>query len=412
VQTAAKGIATKQASRDALAFTADPLWKYKQNLKTADTALQTAWDTYHTALKTPAPVVAQPAFAFTPKDDAAKCPAPPAFAAFVPNGDLSEAEQLDAVKKFCKSNNCDAFFVAQLTLFHDRYVLDSKIYTIYAAEPVWTNQVIFSLEDMEKALASFLLSLDQEASGAKDAVLSIKASPDTAAIHTNASYAGQGTAVINQSPGDLTVNVQAEGYETQSAELTLQAGTHTSAVFDLKPIPVYTLPVATAGGQSARVWEASNYLGTTPIDLKLPATGPVLLNLEDDAGKTASVVVSPPKQPAANAVPEGLTIALNEPLSGKTVEDYRKSAYNAYGALWIALPVTMVFTSVANLVWLNVSSQGTAISSDRAKTLGTRWYTYLGVSIVMWAVTAGIGVDWGWQSYNYIKRAGRKMPKS
>ena len=134
---AAKKIADKQNQRDALLYQGNKAWKYQKEIKKIDAELIELREAL-AKVEADAPLIEKaPRFALTADNLAYRFPSPPA-----PGKEYS----------FCKQQNVDGFLASRLTEFHERLVLDVKLYSLFARSYTFEDTVIFSIENIEDAL--------------------------------------------------------------------------------------------------------------------------------------------------------------------------------------------------------------------------------------------------------------------
>jgi hypothetical protein len=220
---------------------------------------------------------------------------------------------------------------------------------------------LFSVENSTGAVRELAHDLVGVISGIAPVTFTVQAEPGEAAIFINETFAGTGEiSNFEHSPGEVSVVVSANKYETVSAVIELNEGEQTEVSFTL-PLINFTPLSLTAlvpepkskwavftptrfSEQGAAVYQGALYVGQTPLILDARSDMFNYFRIESDQTgsqgtikKTAGTVVVDGRQDIVSVKTRVL------PAPGqKPVEKSRNRMYTAYGLFWLALPLAIV----------------------------------------------------------------------
>ncbi len=323
----AEALRVKRDERDALLFKGDTNWTYQNKLKTIDEAID-ALEEKHTLVEAEYPLVAeQPVFSLSKQNLSGTYPSAPE------NG---------MEYSFCKDQNSDAFLTGVVSEYYGRILLSIKLYTLYSRSYIHEDFVLFSVDDQQSALSELSSRLR------------------AAIILLNDMYAGRGSSGEKfMDSGVIVGEAFAEGYETKEFQIDLFNGELAEVFFNLQPIAYEAFQLDTFDGLSSSVYLGSTFMGTTPLTLHLPSNQYEYITMENTRGEAASFIHSGTSSSAV------ITLSL-ETDDERTVEDYRKKFYGAYGRFWISLPLAFLAYGVS-ISSINASNySGNSVMYDNA----------------------------------------------
>jgi hypothetical protein len=133
-------------------------------------------------------------------------------------------------------------------------------------------------------------------------------------------------------PGNLTVTLSAENYESEIVETELAAGELVHIAADLRPLDFADVEIFSSS-HGSKIYQGALYVGEAPLTLRLPLNQLEYIYTETYDGKTAKAVFLTPDKNHANF----LTLrAKIPPPSGKNrVKNARNWYYWAWGGTWI-----------------------------------------------------------------------------
>jgi hypothetical protein len=379
---AAKKIAEKQARRDALIYQGDKGWKYRKEVKKIDAELVVLREELAKAEANVPLIEGAPRFALTADNLSYKFPAAPK-----PGKEFS----------FCKQQNVDGFLLSTLTEFHERLVLDVRLYSLFARSYTYEDSVIFSTEDIDDALMELTDRIIEHISQLPPAGLFVTAEPDNALITVNGRFAGRGESdFIERNAGPASVEVFADGHGSYSETLDLPSGEITELSVRLPPLPIAGITVNT--DEPAALYQGALYIGETPFTLFAPFDTRISLAAETRDKRSASTAVL-----VDNSV-SAVTLKPVSPPQGNAVDRARRGFYGAWGRFWIALPVALVLNGMySSYVSAYNTPSGIRTEEDYNTAL---MYQYATIGA---AVTAGIfGAEFAARLFYYVHVSNRE----
>jgi hypothetical protein len=324
---AAKNLAAKQAERDKLIFNGESSRRYKQNLKKAETdlaALRTAFE--KSGVSVP-PIAVSPSIKLTEGNLTGSFPAPPE------NG---------KEYYFCTEQKADAFLTGKMTDYFGRFYVEISLWSVYARRVTYTDNIIFSPEDIKESITELSDRLFDHISGFLSSWIRVKAVPPDATIivENNVSSGGE-TEIINFTPGTVSVTAFAPDYETFESGVDLREGELADVTVTLLPIPVDEFDVrlnedakAVGPAGSASLYDGALYAGQLPMTLRGPSGQQRELSVETSDGKVAQTVFRVSSAP--------IVFDPKMPPPDDRTDNARKKFYSAYGRFWIALPLAVL----------------------------------------------------------------------
>jgi hypothetical protein len=374
----------KRNERDALLFKGDPLWKYEKDLKTIEEAiLKIEQDV--AAVEGRAPLVDEkPVFTLSEKNLKGTFPPPPS-----PGAEF----------RFCTTEKADAILTGKLSEYYGRMFLDLKMYTRHTNSYSYENSMLFSTEDLNKAMAEISDHLAQAVSDTFPSAILVRSSPTNAMITINGVFAGQGeTELRTHSPGKADIAITADNYIPVSVPLELNPGELAELSVDLTPRGITTFSAEVSGKPGSKVFLGSLYSGETPLTLELPKNESTYVSVETQEGDVGSLIIQNSSLVRGNAnftsandyVKADFLTARPVSEEDKKVENARKGFYSSYGVFWFVLPAALLAGGIAGTY--------EAINHDA----GT-WNTVRMGSNIAWGAALGITLSQVFR-YLYVSR--------
>lgn len=344
----AKQIAEKRAQRDKLAFAGYADWRYEREAEKIDVEIAELHEKLDAAELDSPEVATIPRFMVTEDNAKGIFPAPPA-----PGGEYF----------FCADNKTNGLLRGKVLDFHGRLLVEVELWTVWTRSYAYKDNIVFSIEDIDRALYELTTKLINSMSGMGPAELIVSAEPAEAAIIVDDILTGDKgkTPTIQRTPGPVEVTVYADKFIPATETLELNAGERVDMAVKLNAIPTGSYTVDTATGEPASVYEGSEYVGETPLTLKGPlgSHGQVSVQTEDNRSAQSifeivdrSTVTLDPKVP---------------PPSDRT-EKARKSFYGAFGRFWIGFPVAFVLWGISGTYIQTYNIARDAAHFDQANT--------------------------------------------
>jgi hypothetical protein len=329
LEDAGKKLAAKRTERDMLLYRGYPDWRYRSELKTLDTAIQTLEEDYRKAAEADLRVALEPEFSLTAENMQGNFPSPPAAG--------SEYQ-------YCVSQKADAFVSGSIAEFHGRLYVVIRMYTLYTRSFEYEDTYIFSTDDLlltEEEMAGRLIAA---ISGASPAAVSVTADPPEAVILVRDSFAGQGSAGVREhAPGPLAVAVFAEGYESVETSVDLGMGELLDLEFKLRPTPETSFAIDFPSHEGSLVYQGSLYMGRSPLTITAPLNQFEYIHAETPGGDASSVVFRAGQTGSVITLPASVPRGRDStPLATA-----RRKLYGGWTAFWIALPVAFMFSGFA-----------------------------------------------------------------
>ena len=373
---AARALADKQNERGLLIYRGDSGWRYKRNLSNIENEIRELEEDY----------IIQTAYApiINPTPD---------FRLLEQNIDIfPEAPREGEEYRYCLDKGVNAFLSGSVSEIFGRIYLTLRLYTLYTRSWSWEENILFSPEDFDIALAELSSHLNNYISGREHALLLVRANPDHAMIVIDDNWAGRGeTAMMEQVAGEHVVFVSAENYEPAFYSLALFSGDMINMTFNLTPLALSSFFVDVPEHPGSSVFLGTRFLGLTPLYIELPMDQYALISVETPSGDTGSLIYH-----SLNSIrldtdfidQRGfLDITANPPLPPdfRPVEIARRNFYSAYGRFWIGLPVSLLTIGMAtNYInsynYMNLQRQATQEMYDDAQ---RAQYFIIGASVVI-----------------------------
>jgi hypothetical protein len=370
---AAKKIADKQRQRDMLLYQGNKAWKYDKELKKIDGELVTLREALAKVEAEEPLIVRDPRFALFADNLSYRFPAPPK-----PGREHS----------FCKEKKIDGFLSSELTEFHERLILDVKLYSLSARSYTYEDSVIFSTESIDDALMELSERVIEHVSQSPPAGIVITAEPDNALITVNQRFAGRGASdLIERNPGPVTIEVFADEHGSYTDTVELLPKELTELSVRLPPLPIAGITVNT--GEPAALYRGALYIGETPFNLSAPLDSRIPLMVETADKKSASTAVLIDNS--------ALTIIPVKPPEENVVDKARRGFYGAWGRFWIALPLALVVNGMYSS-YLSAYNMAPARTEDDFNTARTYQYAAMGAGIL----AGGFGVEFAVRLVYYV----------
>jgi hypothetical protein len=234
------------------------------------------------------------------------------------------------------------------------------------------------------------------------ASLAVKASPGEARIYLDDSLLGTGEARLDfVSPGERTLRVELEGYETLTRTVQVEPYSLTELDISLEKLPESLIAVG-SDPAGAALYRGSTWLGVTPLEVARPQTlSRFLLRLE---GFRDEPLYLGPSSPAS--VSFTLASADADPFARQKRE--RNRFYAAFGLFALSLPLPIFSWSLVGdymVGYQNALDFGNISEAQRLLDTGTGfYYVYLGTL----GLTMGLAVNMLIQLVRYVRSADRR----
>ncbi|MDR3301045.1 MAG: PEGA domain-containing protein [Spirochaetaceae bacterium] len=353
----AKQIADKQSARDKLIFAGYTDWRYNQEKDKIDAEIELLRGQLDAVELTSPAISTIPIFTLAEENLTGTFPDPPA----------KSGEYF-----FCTAHKVNGFLSGKVSLYHDRFLVEVQLWTVWTRSYSYKDSIVFSIEDIDLALGEFASKLINSISGMESAELLVRAMPENAAIIVDDQFASDKgkTKTIQRTPGPVEITVYAEDYVPATETIELNEGEHTDMTFDLTPIPTGAYTIDTKTGEQASVYKGSEYAGTTPLTLTGPLGdyGQVSVQTEDDRSEQTifqivdnSKIILDPKIPPAS----------------DRIEKARKGFYGAFGRFWIGFPIAYILWSISGTFIATYNANPTVAQYDHA-------YAWNYVSVGAW----------------------------
>jgi hypothetical protein len=381
---AAKSLAVKQEERDMLLFRGDPDWKYRNNLKTVEGDIKKLEEALQKTEAEMPPVVTEPVLRLIENNYQGVFPDPP-----------KKGEEY----RFCQNQKADAFLTGTVSEYYGRIYVNLQMYTVYARSFFYEDSIIFSYDDTLRAMGELIGRLAVVVSGTASSSITVRAEPSEAAILIKESFAGRGEVPVREyPPGEVTVEVFADNYESLKVPVDLYAGELADLYINLRPLSRAALTITVPGQDGSSVYQGALYIGQTPLTVDVFSNQFEYIRVETPDGETGGAIFKRDIGFSGNAGSLEMQTAFPEPPESKPVETTRNRLYGAYGRLWIALPMMFIAIGLSNAYQIN-ANYSSEISS-KAKT-----YQY-----VSWGFTAAFGLtltETFYRIYRYTRTSGR-----
>jgi hypothetical protein len=232
----------------------------------------------------------------------------------------------------------------------------------------------------------------------------VSTEPAAASIFVDEAFAGNGeSGGLDHAPGLVTVVVSADGYETVTTPLELNAGERADVTITLPPILLR--PFSLTADRDLWVYQGALFLGQTPLTFDRPENRSEYFFGETSEGERGAVVLGA----AAADFAEIKAKALPAP-DEKPIENAEDKMYAAYGRFWIALPVAMV----VGFPWAGgggmYGASSTAFQSNPTQENADRANLWYAVSLTV-AIAAGLTLaDTIYRMVRYFRTADKHTP--
>ena len=331
----------KRNERDALLFKGDPEWKYEKDLKIIDEAILKLEKDVAAVVERVPLVEEKPAFKLSEKNLKGTFPPPPS-----PGTEY----------RFSTTEKADAILFGSLSEYYGRMFLDLKMYTRHTNSFSYKNSLLFSTEDLNKAMAEISDHLAQAVSDTFPSAILVRSSPTDAMVTIDGVFMGQGaTELRTHSPGKADIAITAGNYIPVSVPLELNPGELAELSVDLTPKGITTFSAEVSGKPGSKVFLGSLYSGETPITLELPKHESTYISVETPEGDVGSLIIrnsslvrgSAQFTSANDYVKADFFTAAPVSEEEKKVENARRRFYTSYGAFWFILPAALLTAGIA-----------------------------------------------------------------
>lgn len=358
---AGKKLEAKRKDRDLLLYKGDAGWSYRRALESANKEIAKLEEDLKKTEAAIPEIGTRPAFKLTKENEQGTFPKAP--------GEGGE-------KRFCISQNADAFLSGKVSEFHGRLYVILRIYARYADSYIYEDSDIFSPEDLNVAVEEISGRLIAVIAGTEPAAIQVTAEPESAMVLINNSYAGRGkTEILEHSPGEVEVSVYAEDHNLRTVPLELAAGELAELSIQLTPLAESIFNVEAPSGSGGSLYRGSLYLGEVPQEVKLPLSQYGYFQMNTPAGETAQAILFGGSEPGmVNTV----SLKPMAPKGEKEVDAVRRKYYGSYGRFWLLLPAAYVLQGLSSTMTNTYNATRNPDLYDRALTLS---YVSMGVMI-------------------------------
>ncbi|MDR2865014.1 MAG: PEGA domain-containing protein [Spirochaetaceae bacterium] len=367
-QEIAKKIAAKQTERDKLIFLDYTDWRYRREREKIDAEIQTLREQLENAELSSPNVARIPRFSVNENNI---------------NGIFPESPAQDNEYFFCKDNKLDGLLKGKISRYHERFLVEVQLWTVWTRSYSYKDTIVFSIEDMDTALREFASQLIDAISGMDYATVRVSAKPDNALIVVDGQLIGAHgkTEDIARTPGPVDITVYAQDHEPVTETVNLNEGEYADVLFELKSSPTGSYTVDTENGEQARVYQGGLFAGTTPLTLNgvVDSYGQISIQTED---KRTSQMIFQIKDKSS------LSLDPKTPPPEDRVEKARKSFYGAFGRFWIGLPVGFILIGMSN-TYINTyniapNTSGSGDHYDTAKTwINVQMGAFIGIGLLL-----------------------------
>jgi hypothetical protein len=349
---AGKKLAAKRNERDLLLYQGRDGWTYRRSLETINKEIAKLEADLKKAEALIPEIGSKPKFKLTGENE---------------RGVFPQAPEPGKEKRFCISQNADAFLSGKVSEFHGRLYVVLRIYAFYADSYIYEDSDIFSLEDLNLAAEEISSHLAAVIAGTEPAAIQVTAVPEGAMVLINKSYAGKGkTEILERSPGSVEVSAYAERHNSQTFSLELPAGELAELFINLTPLAESIFNVELPPGSSGSLYRGALYLGEAPQSLGLSLNQYEYLRVNTPEGNVAQAVLF------GGAEPDLVNrISLNPmpPKGEKEIDAVRRKFYGAYGRFWLLLPVAYILQGFSETMTNTYNMTGNVELYGKALTL-------------------------------------------
>jgi hypothetical protein len=328
---AGKKLAAKRNERDLLLYRGNPDWRYRRLLETANKEIiRLEEDLKKTEALIPE-IGTKPAFKLTGENE---------------QGVFPQAPEPGKEKRFCVSQNADAFLSGKVSEFHGRLYVVLRIYARYAGSYIYEDSDIFSPEDLTIVAEEISGRLTAVIAGTEPAAIRVAAAPENAMVLINNSYAGRGkTEILERSPGEVEVSVFAERHSPWSVSLELAAGELAELSLQLTPLAESVFDVDLPAASGGSVYRGALYLGEVPQAVGLPLNQYEYLRVNTPTGELAQIILFGGQEPD---MVNTISLKPMTPKGEKEVAVVRRKYYGSYGRFWILLPAAYILQGLSS----------------------------------------------------------------
>ena len=396
-----RNIVSRRNERDLIIYRGDPQWRYERNLRTIDEAIKRLEDELALIEANPPVVEPEPVFRLSETNR---------------NGIYPQSPSTGDEAGFISRQRADAFLTLDFFEYYDRIYLHIKLFTLYTNSYSYEDIILFAVQDVIPAIDEAGGRVAMEISGSLPAEFVIHAAPSNAIILVDNMYAGLGSAHIRTfSPSEVEISIYADNHVPSGFTLDLNPGEITEVTIDLTPFSYSIYDFDVPGSPGAQIYLGNLFVGEAPLNLHLPRYQFHYINIETQDMETGSAIIRGGENYSGNVRFTGssrgaeIIFQTSLPVSpdDNNVERARRSFYNAYGAFWIILPVSLITAGIAGNFILanNYAAWGANHSGDYNTIYSnavTATYVQLGANI---AWVSGLALTF-FQIYRYLRTAG------
>jgi len=312
----AKALADKQNERSLILYKGESDLRYRRNLKKMDTEIKGLKISLADVEKKAPAIEKEPVFALTADNIELKFP---------------DSPKTGGEYKFCIDQKVDAVLTGSISDFHERFLVNIKLYTIYTQSFAWEDSIIFSTDDIDIAMEEITRRLVVVLSGNKPALLAFRTEPEDTLVLINRSFTGREERdILEYPPGTVTITASAPDYESLTFNFELLPGYLSLLSIDLNPIEYGNVDIT--GDITGSVYQGALYAGETPLSLRLPVNKMRYVELESSEKENGKLVFQTPEYAEFN---QSLFLNTAETPAKGRVDKARRMYYWAWGGTWI-----------------------------------------------------------------------------
>ena len=333
-------LVSRRNERDLIIFRGDAAWRTQNNLRDMDQKIEVLEAELQRINAFPPVVNPEPAFSLCASNRSGVFPLPPV-----------EGRE----EAFLVSQNANAFLELDFSEYHDRILLEIKLYAAYSSSYIYEDYVLFALEYISSAVDEIGWRLAEVISGTRASMLLVRTEPEDSIILVNNRFIGLGSGqYFSFSPVSVEVEISANNFVPARIPLDMNAGELTDLSLQLTPYSYSEYNIDVPDHPGSRVYWGNYFVGEAPLTLALPRYPYVYLNVESPSGEVGSVVIRNNELVSGRVEFSGTSTGgdinfRTWPLPEENrVERARRDFYIAYGAFWIVLPSALITRGIAN----------------------------------------------------------------
>lgn len=346
----------KRQSRDVLLFKGYKGWKYRKELQVLDKEIELLEENLEKSAEEDPLIHAKPRFLLA--EDTVQG----IFQSLKPDADRA---------LFAKQKKADLLLHGSISDYYGRFYVHLQVYSAVQKKTLYEDSFLFSPEDQNDILNTMYQGLLPVLSGEQLSYVSVSTVPESSSISLDPYFAGVApVSLLPVLPERLSLSAFAEKHKHFSADLDVAEGMEYKVSLELEPIVHNALNIVSEPGMS--LYLNGVYQGTPPTMIQVPEDTYSSISIVDERDRKMSFVVP---GNSGNIFIDEETFSTSE----LRVEDSRKQFYNAYGRLWIALPVAFLLGGVSSS-YIDAANHSGDVDMRNAAL--TRYYVSAGAWVV------------------------------